>query len=215
MKKSFVMYNEWQPLFTNITDEQAGQLIKAVYAYQFGEESPPEEPLLNSVYQMMRGRFETDAEKYKEVCEKRKLNGQKGGLAKASKSYQMLANASKEKPKEPPKPKKEAPKKNEYGEYHNVRLTDEEYKRLNAKFGEGDTAEAIKILDTYIGSLSPAKKKEYLKKDHNLCMQNWVYGEVDKRKGQTKSQAPKNSFNNFQQRGYDFAALERQLVENY
>jgi hypothetical protein len=32
MKKSFVMYNEWQPLFTNITDEQAGQLIKAVYA---------------------------------------------------------------------------------------------------------------------------------------------------------------------------------------
>ena len=214
MKKSFVMYNEWQPLFTNITDEQAGQLIKAVYAYQFGEESPPEEPLLNSVYQMMRGRFETDAEKYKEVCEKRKLNGQKGGLAKASKSYQKLANASKEKPKEPPKPKKEAPKKNEYGEYHNVRLTDEEYKRLNAKFGEGDTAEAIKILDTYIGSLSPAKKKEYLKKNHNLCMQNWVYGEVDKRKGQAKP-VTRNNFNNFQQRDYDFSALERQLVENY
>lgn len=213
MKKSFVMYNEWQPLFTNITDEQAGQLIKAVYAYQFGEETPPEEPLLNSVYQMMRGRFETDAEKYREVCEKRKLNGQKGGLAKASKSYQKVANASEEKPKEPPK--KEAPKKNEYGEYHNVRLTDEEYKRLNAKFGEGDTAEAIKILDTYIESLSPAKKKEYLKKGHNLCMQNWVYGEVDKRKGQTKPQAPKNSFNNFQQRCYDFTALERQLVENY
>ena len=213
MKKSFVMYNEWQPLFKNITDEQAGQLIKAVYAYQFGEESPPEEPLLNSVYQMMRGRFETDAEKYKVVCEKRKLNGQKGGLAKASKSYQKVANASEEKPKEPPK--KEAPKKNEYGEYHNVRLTDEEYKRLNAKFGEGDTAEAIKILDTYIESLSPAKKKEYLKKGHNLCMQNWVYGEVDKRKGQTKPQAPKNSFNNFQQRCYDFTALERQLVENY
>lgn len=168
MKKSFVMYNEWQPLFTNITDEQAGQLIKAVYAYQFGEESPPEEPLLNSVYQMMRGRFETDAEKYREVCEKRKLNGQKGGLAKASKSYQKVANASEEKPKEPPKPKKEAP-----------------------------------------------KKKEYLKKNHNLCMQNWVYGEVDKRKGQAKPQAPKNSFNNFQQRGYDFGELERQLVENY
>lgn len=215
MKKSFVMYNEWQPLFTNITDEQAGQLIKAVYAYQFGEESPPEEPLLNSVYQMMRGRFETDAAKYKEVCEKRKLNGQKGGLAKASKSYQKVANASEEKPKEPPKPKKEAPKKNEYGEYHNVRLTEQEHAKLSEKFGEGKTAEAIKILDTYIESLAPAKKKEYLKKNHNLCMQNWVYGEVDKRKGQTKPQAPKNSFNNFQQRGYDFGELERQLVENY
>lgn len=215
MKKSFVMYAEWKALFTNMTDEQAGQLIKAVYAYQFGEESPPEEPLLNSVYQMMRGRFETDAEKYREVCEKRKLNGQKGGLAKASNTKQKLANASEEKPKEPPKPKKETPKKNEYGEFHNVRLTEEEYKRLNEKFGERDTAEAIKILDTYIGSLSPTKKKEYLKKDHNLCMRHWVYGEVEKRKGQTKPQAPKNSFNNFQQRGYDFGELERQLVENY
>lgn len=214
MKKSFVMYAEWQPLIESMTDEQAGKLIKAIYNYQYGEETPPEETLLNSIYQMMRNRFEVDAAKYKEVCEKRKINGQKGGLAKASKSHQMLANASEEKPKEPPKPKKEAPKKNEYGEYHNVKLTDEEYKRLNAKFGEGDTAEAIKILDTYIGSLSPAKKKEYLKKDHNLCMQNWVYGEVDKRKGQVKP-VTRNNFNNFQQRDYDFSALERQLVENY
>lgn len=212
MKKSFVMYNEWKPLFTNITDEQAGQLIKAVYAYQFGEESPPEEPLLNSVYQMMRGRFETDAEKYREVCEKRKLNGQKGGLAKASNTKQKLANASEEKPKEPPK--KEAPKKNEYGEYHNVKLTEQEHAKLSEKFGEGKTAEAIKILDTYIESLAPAKKKEYLKKNHNLCMQNWVYGEVDKRKGQAKPVQRNNSFNNFQQRGYDFSALEKRLVEN-
>lgn len=214
MKKSFVMYNEWQPLFTNITDEQAGQLIKAVYAYQFGEESPPEEPLLNSVYQMMRGRFETDAEKYKEVCEKRKLNGQKGGLAKASKSYQKVANATQEKPKEPPKPKKEEPKKNSYGEYQNVKLTEVEYNRQVSEFGEGVTAKAIKKLDTYIESLSPAKKKEYLKKNHNLCMRNWVFDEV---RNQPPAPIMKktNNFNNFQQRGYDFEALEKQLVENY
>lgn len=212
MKKSFVMYAEWKALFTNMTDEQAGQLIKAVYAYQFGEESPPEEPLLNSVYQMMRGRFETDAEKYREVCEKRKLNGQKGGLAKASNTKQKLANASEEKSKEPPK--KEAPKKNEYGEYHNVKLTEQEHAKLSEKFGEGKTAEAIKILDTYIESLAPAKKKEYLKKNHNLCMQNWVYGEVDKRKGQVKPVQRNNSFNNFQQRGYNFSELEKRLVEN-
>lgn len=214
MKKSFVMYNEWQPLFTNITDEQAGQLIKAVYAYQFGEESPPEEPLLNSVYQMMRGRFETDAEKYREVCEKRKLNGQKGGLAKASKSYQKVANATQEKPKEPPKPKKEEPKKNSYGEYQNVKLTEAEYNRQVSEFGEGVTAKAIKKLDTYIESLSPAKKKEYLKKNHNLCMRNWVFDEV---RNQPPAPIMKktNNFNNFQQRGYDFEALEKQLVENY
>lgn len=214
MKKAFVMYAEWQPLIESMTDEQAGKLIKAIYDYQYGEETPPEETLLNSIYQMMRNRFEVDAAKYKEVCEKRKINGQKGGLAKATNAKQKVANASEEKPKEPPKPKKEAPKKNEYGEYHNVKLTEQEHAKLSEKFGEGKTAEAIKILDTYIESLSPAKKKEYLKKNHNLCMQNWVYGEVDKRKGQAKP-VTRNNFNNFQQRDYDFSALERQLVENY
>lgn len=209
MKKAFVMYAEWQPLIESMTDEQAGKLIKAIYDYQYGEEAPPEETLLNSIYQMMRNRFEVDAAKYKEVCEKRKINGQKGGLAKATNAKQKVANATK-----PKEPKKEEPKKQEYGEYKNVKLTEEEYKRLNEKHGEGKTAEAIKILDTYIESLSPAKKKEYLKKNHNLCMQNWVYGEVDKRKGQAKP-VTRNNFNNFQQRDYDFSALERQLVENY
>ena len=121
MKKAFVMYDEWQTLIESMTDEQAGKLIKAIYDYQYGEETPPEETLLNSIYQMMRNRFEVDAAKYKEVCEKRKINGQKGGLAKATNAKQKVANATK-----PKEPKKEDPKKQEYGEYKNVKLTEEE-----------------------------------------------------------------------------------------
>lgn len=211
-KRTFLMYSEWQPLLEGMSDEQAGQLFKKIYAYQTGNEYEIQDALILGVFNMIKAKFDADRKLYVEKCERNKLNGAKGGRPKKQEKPKETERLT-EKPKEPPK--KETPKKNEYGEYHNVRLTDEEYKRLNAKFGEGDTAEAIKILDTYIGSLSPAKKKEYLKKDHNLCMQNWVYGEVDKRKGQTKPQAPKNSFNNFQQRGYDFSALERQLVENY
>ena len=211
-KRTFLMYSEWQPLLEGMSDEQAGQLFKKIYAYQTGNEYEIQDALILGVFNMIKAKFDADRKLYVEKCERNKLNGAKGGRPKKQEKPKETERLA-EKPKEPPK--KEAPKKNEYGEYHNVRLTDEEYKRLNAKFGEGDTVEAIKILDTYIGSLSPTKKKEYLKKDHNLCMQNWVYGEVDKRKGQTKPQAPKNSFNNFQQRGYNFSELERQLVENY
>ena len=208
-RRAFLMYAEWHPLLEGMTDEQAGKLIKAIYAYQKGEEYEITDALLLGVFQMIKAKFDADRKLYEEKCEKNRANGAKGGRPRKQEEPTKTERLT-----EKPKAKKEEPKKQEYGEYHNVRLTDEEYKRLNAKFGEGDTAEAIKILDTYIGSLSPAKKKEYLKKDHNLCMQNWVYGEVDKRKGQVKP-VTRNNFNNFQQRDYDFSALERQLVENY
>lgn len=210
-KRTFLMYSEWQPLLEGMSDEQAGQLFKKIYAYQTGNEYEIQDALILGVFNMIKAKFDADRKLYVEKCERNKLNGAKGGRPK--KQEPKKTERLTEKPKEPPK--KEAPKKNEYGEYHNVRLTEQEHAKLSEKFGEGKTAEAIKILDTYIESLAPAKKKEYLKKNHNLCMQNWVYGEVEKRKGQTKLQAPKNSFNNFQQRGYDFGELERQLVENY
>ena len=207
MKKSFVMYAEWQPLFSSMTNEQAGELIKAVYEYQFGEAEAPIDPLLNSIYQMLTSRFEIDAENYAKVCEKRKEYGKLGGLAKASKSYQKVAKAKTE-------PKKVEVVKSTYGEYKNVRLTEEEYTRLCSRYGEEDTKQGITILDTYMESLSPAKKKEYLKKNHNLCMQNWVYNEVEKRR--TRPVA-KNSFNNFTQNTYthkEMSDLEAQLLDN-
>ena len=208
-KRTFLMYSEWQPLLEGMSDEQAGQLFKKIYAYQTGNEYEIQDALILGVFNMIKAKFDADRKLYVEKCERNKLNGAKGGRPKKQEKQKET-----ERLEEKPKAKKEEPKKNEYGEYHNVKLTEEEYKRLNAKFGEGDTAEAIKILDTYIGSLSPVKKKEYLKKDHNLCMQHWVYGEVDKRKGQAKPVQRNNNFNNFQQREYDFAALEKRLVEN-
>ena len=208
-RRAFLMYAEWHPLLEGMTDEQAGKLIKAIYAYQKGEEYEITDALLLGVFQMIKAKFDADRKLYEEKCEKNRANGAKGGRPRKQEEPTKTERLT-----EKPKVKKEEPKKQEYGEYHNVKLTEEEYKRLCEKNGEGKTAEAIKILDTYIESLSPAKKKEYLKKNHNLCMQNWVYGEVDKRKGQVKP-VTRNNFNNFQQRDYDFSALERQLVENY
>ena len=209
-KRTFLMYSEWQPLLEGMSDEQAGQLFKKIYAYQTGNEYEIQDALILGVFNMIKAKFDADRKLYDEKCEKNRANGAKGGRPKKQEKAKET-----ERLEEKPKAKKEEPKKNEYGEYHNVKLTEQEHAKLSEKFGEGKTAEAIKILDTYIESLAPAKKKEYLKKNHNLCMQNWVYGEVDKRKGQAKPQAPKNNFNNFQQRGYNFAELERQLVENY
>lgn len=66
--------------------------------------------------------------------------------------------------------------KNIYGEYKHVRLTQKQYDKLVADFGEDDTKAAIKKLDEYM----QMKGKSY--KDHNLVMRNWVFDAVRKDK---------------------------------
>ena len=94
-KKSFVMYQDWKAAIDLMTDEQAGKLLKAIYAYQEDPGADVDDPAVKMVFQLMKGRFKADAESYEATCKRRAENGRLGGLAKAGKSCQMLANASK------------------------------------------------------------------------------------------------------------------------
>ena len=38
MKNSFILYTEQKAVIDKLTDEQAGKLIKAIYAHETGEE---------------------------------------------------------------------------------------------------------------------------------------------------------------------------------
>jgi hypothetical protein len=173
-KKTFVMYKEWLPMIATMTNEQAGQLLKAIYNYQFAEEETITDPLLNSIFQMLKKRFEIDAQAYAETCEKRRENGKKGGIAKASKSNQKLANASKcyqvleEKNKKQEKEPKET-----YGTGGNVKLTIAEYEKLVTDYGADKTNKAIELLDGYIAD------KGYKSKDNNRALRRWVFDAVE------------------------------------
>jgi len=72
-----------------------------------------------------------------------------------------------------------------YGEYKNVRLTDEELKKLNRDFGERDTEVAIKFLDEYIEDKGYKTKA----KTHYLAMRRWVYDAIGRR-GKPRSPEP-------------------------
>lgn len=80
--------------------------------------------------------------------------------------------------------------KQKYGEYKNVLLTDEEYKKLNDEFGNVD--ELIKFLDEYMG------EKTYKSKSHYLSIRRWVVGAVNESKqkqGGIKIGEPKQNTN--------------------
>ena len=73
-------------------DAQAGALLKAIYAYQAGEETELD-GAISFVFDLIRDKFEDDAEKYEKECQKKAENGRKGGLAKAKSAKQELASA--------------------------------------------------------------------------------------------------------------------------
>lgn len=76
--------------------------------------------------------------------------------------------------------KAKKPKKEKYGEYNNVLLTDEEYNRLCEDYTQETTHKAIKFLDEYI------EEKEYKSKSHNLAMRRWVFRAIGCVKGGNK-----------------------------
>ena len=73
-------------------------------------------------------------------------------------------------------------KKNIYGEYQHVRLTDEERDKLMDEYGEAETSAAIKYLDEYI------EMKGYKAKSHYLCIKKWVFDAVNRDKPKSGSQ---------------------------
>lgn len=73
-------------------------------------------------------------------------------------------------------------KKNIYGEYKHVRLTQEQFNKLVSDYGEEKALDAIKFLDEYI------EMKGYKAKNHNLAIRKWVFDAVEeaKKKGKFK-----------------------------
>ena len=93
-KDSFLLYTEWGEQINKLSDEQAGLLIKSIFAYKDGKEVPSLDPMTEMCFSVLKSTIDRDAEKYDEICEKRREAGKKGGQANGSKCKQMQANAN-------------------------------------------------------------------------------------------------------------------------
>ena len=101
-KKSFIIYSDWERYFLALSDQQAGMLLKALFAFVSRDEEIELEPMAQMAFMFMSDQIIRDTQKWKEVCEKRSVLGAKGGKARgkninASKEKQIEANASTEK----------------------------------------------------------------------------------------------------------------------
>ena len=90
--KSFLLYKDFHDQLQELTVEQAGHLIKAVFAHHADDDYPLSDPVVKFALKGMVSQFKRDSVKYKETCVKRSAAGKLG-------AKQKLANAGKRKHK--------------------------------------------------------------------------------------------------------------------
>tara|TARA_B100001063_G_C16779142_1_gene569404 strand:+ start:21428 stop:22075 length:648 start_codon:yes stop_codon:yes gene_type:complete len=98
-KKSFILHVDSLDVLSDLSDEQAGKLFKAMLAFHKGEDIELD-PLTKMAFSFFKNQFIRDNEKYIKTCEARAQAGSKGGkqkqqnIASASNSYQKEAKVA-------------------------------------------------------------------------------------------------------------------------
>lgn len=99
-KKAFVLYKKYAKPISMMSDEQAGILLKSIFAYEDGNEIEIEDLAVSLLFQLIKEDLDDNNERYEEIRAKRIEAGRKGGRPrKESESESEEANGSEEKAK--------------------------------------------------------------------------------------------------------------------
>ena len=215
-KKSFVMYKSWGTAIEKMSNEQAGELIKAIYAYQKDPDAAPKDPALAFVFELIKQQLDADSQRYKEACAARSEAGKKGGRPKANASdkKQMVSEESKKSKCFSEKAKKAD---NEYDndlkentlegvkEKRFAPPTLQEVKDYCLKMGYTHV-DAERFIDYYTSNGWMVGKNRM--KDWKAAVRNWDRREKNpQRQDGAAEVAKKNRFHNLEEHGYDYDAM--------
>lgn len=217
-KKSFVMYESWGTAIEKMSNEQAGELIKAIYAYQKDPDAAPKDPALAFVFELIKQQLDADSQRYKEACAARSEAEKKGGRPKANASdkKQMVSEESKKSKCFSEKAKK-ADNDNEYDndlkentlegvkEKRFAPPTLQEVKDYCLKMGYTHV-DAERFIDYYTSNGWMVGKNRM--KDWKAAVRNWDRREKNpQRQDGAAEVAKKNRFHNLEEHGYDYDAM--------
>ena len=62
--ETFIFKRAWAAIFEDLTDEQAGKLMKAIYCFLSGNDKLPEDPLIKPVYKIITHQLNESAHSY-------------------------------------------------------------------------------------------------------------------------------------------------------
>lgn len=215
-KKSFVMYESWGAAIEKMSNEQAGELIKAIYAYQKDPDAVPEDPALAFVFELIKQQLDADSQRYKEACAARSEAGKKGGRPKANASdrKQMVSEESKkskcfsEKAKKADNEYDNDLKENTIDGVKEKRFAPPTLENVSEYCREmGYTnVDAERFIDFYTSNGWMVGKNRM--KDWKAAVRNWDRREKNpQRQDGAAEVAKKNRFHNLEEHGYDYDAM--------
>lgn len=95
MKDNFLLKKSQIEIFENLSDEEAGKLIKGIFNYVCNGESNLN-GLLNVVFIPIKNEIDKNESKYKAICERNKANGSNGGRPKKNEENEEKQEEPKE-----------------------------------------------------------------------------------------------------------------------
>lgn len=151
MKSAVCLPHEFSDVFGSLTDEQAGQLIKAIFYYDItGEQTDLDDGVLQFAWDShIKPKLDRIAENYAAKCAKNRENVAKRWKKDDTTVYDRIETNTTVKAV-----------RHKYGAYQNVLLSDADYAKLQAEF-PSDYADRIERVSEYCKS-SGKTYKDYL-----------------------------------------------------
>lgn len=179
-KSSFLIYLDYEEQFNLLTDEQIGQLMRAIIKYEKTREIPQLNGIVKMAFSFIKTQLDRDREKYEARCEKNRENAKKGGRPRKNQKDNLKANGFKENQMDAKKPDddKEDEEDNEEDIDNELLLKKEKEEKLQQRFIEclnsfniNAISECIKYLDEL-----PFEVIDYvLSKTSGIKCPNWNY----------------------------------------
>lgn len=94
-KKSVKIYTEWKTQFSYLSDEDAGKLIKHLFAYVNDENPDDPDGVIGMAWVFIKQQLKRDLKKYEALCEKNKENVRKRWDKKDTTVYDRIPNDTK------------------------------------------------------------------------------------------------------------------------
>lgn len=89
-KKSFILYSDFREVFNELSDQDAGQLIKHIFQYVNDENPETKNPIVKISFIPIKLALKRDLKKWDGYIEKQRVNGAKGGRPKETQITQAL-----------------------------------------------------------------------------------------------------------------------------
>lgn len=161
-RKSFIVHHDSLEVINKLTDEQAGKLLKAIKAYQLGEDFEMD-LMTDLVFTPFKSQFIRDDEKYQNIVNRNKNNGLKGGRPKTQTNPREPNKPSglSGNPKEPKKADSKSDSKSdskepsrfaEFWSMYGKKTGKDVCERKFNKLKESDVNKIFEVLPSYIAS---------------------------------------------------------------